>query len=254
MFKGKIDVKTPAEIKIMAEGGKKLAKVKAALRAEIKAGVSAEVIDKLAESLIRKCGGKPSFQMVKGYFWTVCINTNDGIVHGIPHPEIVFKDGDIVSVDVGMFYKGFHTDTSFTVGIGVRGENKKFLEIGAKALNNAIKKAKVGAKIYDISEAIENTLGANKFSPIRDLVGHGVGRKLHEDPQIPCFTSGSRGSSPTIPLGATLAIEIMYTKGSPEVYIDPSDKWTIRTKDGKISALFEETIAVTDKGPIVLTK
>lgn len=253
MGEGKFDPKTLAEIKAMTEGGKKLASVKNTVMERVKAGVSAAEIDKLAEELIIKSGGRPSFKMVRGYSWTTCVNTNDGIVHGIPHPDIIFKEDDVVSVDLGMYYKGFHTDTSFTVYLGKSKENKAFLEAGKEALHNAIKKARVGAKIWDISEAIEDTLTEHNFNPIHDLVGHGVGRKLHEDPQIPCFTRGSREKSPTIPVGATIAIEVMYTKGSPEIYIDPIDQWTIRTKDGKISALFEETIAVTEKGPIVLT-
>jgi methionyl aminopeptidase len=248
-----ITPKTPEEVEIMKACGEKLRRVKNALREKVKEGVRAGDIEELATELIKKEGGQSSFKMVPGYHWSTCVNTNDGVVHGIPHPSIVFKKGDIVSVDVGMYYKGFHTDTSFSVGINVSPENNKFLKVGEEALRKGIKSAKAGSKIYDISEAIETVLLKGGVNPMEALVGHGVGRELHEDPQIPCFTYGRREDSPEIPEGATLAIEVMYTRGKPDIYIDRQDKWTIRTKDGKISALFEETVAVTNGGPIVLT-
>ncbi|MBI2103439.1 type I methionyl aminopeptidase [Candidatus Woesebacteria bacterium] len=249
----KINIKTPAEIEIMKEGGKKLALIKNSLKKSVREGVSAEKIEELASSLIEESGGKASFKMVKDYRWSACVNTNEGVVHGIPHPRIIFKKGDVVSVDVGLFYKGFHTDTSFTVALSPNRQTKKFMNAGKEALANAVSAAKVGGRVYDISKSIEETLDKYGYNPIEALVGHGVGKNLHEDPQIPCFTKGSRDESPIIPLGATLAIEVMYTQGSPEVYIDASDGWTILTKDGKIAALFEETVAVTADGPIVLT-
>ncbi len=238
----------------MKEGGKKLAGVKNALKKAVGVGVKASEIDDLAEKLIKKEGGKPSFKMVPGYCWATCVNLNEGVVHGIPKPEIVFKDGDIVSLDVGMFYKGFHTDTSTTVLVGKDKDKERFLEIGRRALRKAIKEAKPGRRIADISARIEETLVAADLTPIRALVGHGIGRDLHEDPHIPCFVQGSRESSPIIPEGATFAIEVMYTKGTPDIYVDRADQWTIRTRDGKIASLFEETVAVVADGPIVLTE
>src|SRR3989344_881845 len=211
----KIIPKTLEEIKIMTEGGEKLSKVKARLKKEVKEGVNAKEIDRLAEDLI-------------------------------------FKKGVLVSVDLDIYYKGYHTDTSFSVGLEVGYETKNFLEAGETALVNAIDAARVGNRIYDISREIETVLRKNNLSPIRALVGHGIGKKLHEDPQIPCFVSGEKSKSPEIPNNATLAIEVMYCRGKGDVALS-HDGWTIVTSDGTISALFEETIAVTKNGPIILT-
>ena len=251
MGKG-ILVKSGKEIEFIAEGGKKLGRVKKALIDKVREGVSAKEIDDLANKLIKKEGGKASFKMVPRYRWATCVNVNDGVVHGIPKKEIVFKKGDVVSVDVGMIYKGFHTDTSFTVGLEVSKEINKFLDTGKIALKKAIQEAKMGKKIFDISEAIESTLKQAGYFPIRALVGHGVGKDLHEEPQIPCFTSGKASSSPEIPEGAVLAIEVMYAMGSGDVKLD-GDGWTISTSDGTISGLFEETVAVTKNGSIIIT-
>ena len=159
----------------------------------------------------------------------------------------------MVSIDVGLYYKGFHLDTSITVGINVTPEVRKFLNIGQNALERAISKARVGNYIYDISEAIESTVETAGYSVVRALVGHGVGRELHEDPQIPCFVPGPRDESPEIKEGMVLAIEVMYAMGSEKVE-QKEDGWTIAMRDGKISALFEDSIAVTSKGPRILTK
>jgi len=247
----KINVKSKAEIEKMIEGGKKLARIKRELRKNVKEGVRASEIENLANKLIEKEGGKPSFKMVEGYEWATCVNVNDGVVHGIPG-DIVFKKGDIVSVDSGMFFKGFHTDTSFTVFLGTDSQTEEFLSVGKLALKKGISKAQSGLKVYDISEAIEAVLKKHGLSPVRALVGHGIGKELHEEPQIPCFTSGKRASSPTLPENAALAIEVMYSKGGGNVKL-ASDGWTIVTSDGTISALFEETVLVAKNGPLVLT-
>jgi methionyl aminopeptidase len=249
----KIFVKSPSDISIMAEGGKKLSRIKKALKDKVAVGVSAMAIEELARKLIEKEGGKPSFMMVPGYKWATCVNVNEGLVHGIPKKRIVFKKGDVVSVDIGFYYKGFHTDTSVTKGLAVDAKTKKFLATGEVALKKAIKAAKVGNKIVDISEAIETTVKANDYTPIRALVGHGVGRALHEGPQIPCFTGGKKEKSPEILPGMVLAIEVMYGLGSPEVELG-SDGWTISMRDAKIAALYEETVAITKHGPFVLTE
>jgi methionyl aminopeptidase len=249
----KILPKGKKEIKIMYEGGKKLGEIKKHLISFIKEGKSAREVEDLATKLIREAGGKPSFKMVDGYKWATCINLNEGVVHGIPKRAIVFKKGDVVSVDIGMYYQGFHTDTSFTIAIKPSWEIKEFLKVGKEALDKAIKKVIPGNRIYDISKVIEDTLKAQGLSPIKSLVGHGIGRNLHEDPQIPCFTNGKRKDSIRIPQGATLAIEVMYTTGKPDIKVS-KDGWTIVTQSGKIAALFEETVAVTAGGPLVLTK
>jgi len=247
-----IKIKSVKDIADMTEGGKKLARVKNLLKSQVKIGANAQDLDRYAEELILKEGGKPSFKMVSSYYWTTCVNVNDGIVHGIPKKELVFKKGDVVSVDIGMYYKGFHTDTSFTIGLDVDSVTEVFLETGKSALTEAIESAKPGNHIFDISNAIQKVVTKGKYSPVRALVGHGVGKELHEEPQIPCFVSGVREESPKILEGSVLAIEVMYVTGSGEVKLS-SDGWTISTADGTISALFEETVAVTNKGPLVLT-
>lgn len=251
--KNKIIIKSTEDQKKMAEGGKKLAKIKKKLVEKIKIGTNAQEIDKLAEEMISKAGGDSSFKMVPNYHWTTCININDGVVHGIPKKEIVFTSGDIISVDVGMFYKGFHTDTSFSVALEAEEEVQKFLEDGKKAMMAGIKMASPGKRIFDISEAIEISLAQNELTPVWSLVGHGVGKKLHEAPQIPCYASGKRKLSPVIEAGMVFAIEVMYTKGDGKVVLE-DDGWTISTHDGTISALWEETVLVAEKGPKIITK
>jgi len=245
-------IKTKKELEIMSEGGKMLGKVKKELKNAVKIDVSAGEIEELATKLILDQSAKPSFKLVPGYSWTTCINVNEGVVHGIPHKEIIFKKGDLVSVDVGLFYKGFHTDTSFTILLGNENEKEKFLEVGRSALKKGIKEAKPGKTVGDISSIIEKTLIKNNAQPIKSLTGHGIGRDLHEAPLIPCFVSNTPDEKVELKEGMTLAIEVMYTKGSHHVKVG-QDGWTISTKDGKISALFEETVAVTNSKPKVLT-
>ncbi|MEK7100285.1 MAG: type I methionyl aminopeptidase [Patescibacteria group bacterium] len=254
----KIDLKTPEEFKIMEEGGKILHEVKLTLKDAAKAGVTAEEIDSLAFKLITKYGAEPNFNKVKDYQWSTCINVNNGVVHGIPHKEIVFKDEDNISVDVGLLYKGFNTDTSISFGINLRNtssgkDKEKFLKVGKQAFQNAIKVIKPNnSYIYDVSKAIEDTLVKAGYSPILDLTGHGIGRTLHEEPYIPCFTSGLRIESPKIVTGMALAVEVMYCEGEPDL-VKENDGWTIVTEDGKIAGLFEDTILVTEKGFKIIT-
>ena len=248
-----IPTKNSKELAVMVEGGKKLGRVKFALKKALRIGVNAQELEILASKLIKKEGGEASFKKVPGYSWATCVNVNEGVVHGIPLKEIVFKKGDVVSVDVGMFYGGFHTDTSFSVGLGVDNKIGYFLEVGKKALNMAVGSAKAGNRVFDISEGIERAIKGAGFTPVEDLVGHGVGRNLHEEPQIPCFIRGKRENSPIIPQMAVLAIEVMYTMGKKDLVIGP-DGWTISTADAKIAALFEETVAVTAHGPLILTE
>lgn len=249
----KATLKTEEEIAIMKEGGRRLGKVKAGLRKMVKEGVAASQIEEEAVRLIGKEGGKASFKMVEGYSWATCINVNEGLVHGIPKESLVFKKGDVVSVDVGMFYNGFHTDTSFSLAIEPSGDVKKFLEAGEAALKKAIAEVTPGNKIFDISLAIQDTIESAGYSPIRALTGHGVGKELHEEPKITCFVVEPRQDSLEIKPGMVLAIEVMYAQGKPDVEL-ARDGWTISVRDGKISALFEETVAVTPHGPLVLTE
>lgn len=247
-----INVKSKQEIGIMQEGGKILSSIKEELREMIKPGVTPRQIDKVAEELITKAGGEPAFKMVKDYYWSTCININEGVVHGIP-TTVPFLEGDIVSVDIGMYYKGFNTDTSFTQIAGKSDSGvTKFLETGRLALKKSISLTRPGNHILDISKAMQEVVEESGYSPIRALTGHGIGRKLHEDPYIPCFWEERSGKGEIIPEGAVFAIEVIYAQGNPDLIL-LEDNWTIATKDGKIASLFEETVAVTSKGPLVLT-
>jgi len=237
----------------MIEGGRRLGRIKTALREVIKIGQNAAEVEAKAIELIDKAGGQPSFKSVPGYSWAICINKNCGIVHGIPSKNIIFENGDVISLDIGMLFRGYHLDTSFSLGLNPSQPLARFLDCGEEALRAAIEKVQEGNRIYDISEAIESTVIKAGYTPIHDLVGHGIGKKLHEDPPIPCFRQGKRENSPIIPEGATLAIEVMYTQGKKDLIIE-KDGWTISTADGKISALFEETVAVTGSGPLILTE
>ena len=245
----KINTKSIADINKMKEGGNKLAKIKEKLALAVKENANASDINNIADSLISKAGGKPSFKMVSGYHWATCINVNDGVVHGIPKAEIVFKKGDVVSVDLGMYYKGFHTDTSFSLGIDLTGKTIAFLDTGRRALKKAIKSARVGAKVFDISREIETEIKKDGYEPIKALVGHGIGKKLHEEPVVYNFGSPHRGQ--VLRPGLTIAIEPMTSMGSAQIVQLEDESYA--TADGSLSAHFEHTIAITDKGARVLT-
>ncbi|KKQ49414.1 MAG: Methionine aminopeptidase [Candidatus Woesebacteria bacterium GW2011_GWC1_38_13] len=249
----KIPVKTKEEIKKIIDGGKRLSEIKHFLEEDVKIGVSAWEIEELAISLIKKTGGEAAFARVPKYNWATCINVNEGVVHGIPKKDLIFKKGDVVSVDIGLFFAGFNTDTSFSKGLDVDEPTKSFLNAGRNTLENAIACAVVGARIYDISQTIEKSLARSGFNPVKTLVGHGVGRNLHEEPQIPQFIYQDRLKTPEIPEGAVLAIEIIYSMGDGSIKHE-KDGWTIVTGDGKISALNEDTVIVTKSGPLVVTR
>lgn len=248
----KVTLKTPEQIEIMAKGGKILSETKKYLYKLVEPGVSAWEIEVAADKFIKDQGAFPSFKKVPGYSWATCVNVNTGVVHGIPKKETVFEKGDVVSVDVGVYLDGFHTDSAITKYLGKDPKIVKFLEIGRKSLKAAIKEAKEGNTIGDISKAYEKVLFQANLNPIWSLTGHGVGRDLHEDPYVPCFYSNSASERVKIAKGMTLALEVMYTEGNGDLVLD-RDGWTLRTKDAKISALFEETVAITDKGTIILT-
>lgn len=232
----------------MGEGGRRLKRVFDEVLPQIRAGVSKKEIDQKVEELILKFGGQPSFKMVPGYHWASCITVNEEVVHGIPN-EYLFKEGDMVSLDAGMYYKGFHTDRAETIKI----QDTKFLEVGKLALKLAIGAARPGNRVGHISLVIQKTVEKAGFNVVRSLTGHGVGKKLHEEPQIPCFLKNKLEKTLLLKEGMTLAIEVIYCTGSPNLALSP-DHWTLVTKDGKIAGLFEETVAVTGNGPLVLTQ
>jgi methionyl aminopeptidase len=243
-----INYKTPQQIEAMSQGGKIARFVLEELIKATRVGVTLRELDLLAERLILDKGAEPSFKRVDDYKYTTCINLNDGIVHGIPNATKI-KHGDVVSLDLGVFYKGLHTDLSHTLEVGTK-LHGEFLAIGARALEAGIEACSVGRKIGDISHAIQKTVEQAGFSVSRDLVGHGVGVELHEDPYVPCF--GKAGTGPTVEEGMVLAIEVIYQEGHPDIVLE-EDGWTLSTKDGTLSGLFEKTIAVSRGETLVLT-
>lgn len=257
-----ISIKTSSEIEKMKEGGKILAEVLLEIVKNIKPGVSELELDQLAENLILQKGGEPGFKKVEGYKHAICISTNDVVVHGVP-TNYKLKEGDIVGIDCGVYYKGFHTDAAETRRVSANNKqqtiNNKdkidtFLETGKRALEGAIKVAKIGDRIGDISQTIQKIIEGNGYSVVRSLIGHGVGRKLHEEPEVPGFLDEPILKTPLLKIGMTIAIEVIYNMGKSDVLYSNGDGWTIKTKDGSLSGLFEKTIAITTKGPIVLTK
>ena len=248
-------IKTPEEIETIAEGGRILHDILQKTAAMVKPGVSTAKLNDFAEAAIVKAGGRPSFKNYgpkKNPFPAgLCTSINDVVVHGIPDVDAILKDGDIVGLDIGMEYKGLYTDHAITVGVGkISDKAKKLLETTKKSLDLAIKEAKAGAKIGDIGFAIQSTAEKAGFGAVRDLVGHGVGYDVHEDPAVPCY--GKKGTGETLREGMVLAIEPMLCEREYFVTIDPDD-WTIRTADGGLSAHFEHTIAITKNGARILT-
>ena len=236
----------------MAQGGQILGNIRDTLASAVKPGIKTKDLEKMASEMIEKAGGQASFKMVPGYHWATCINLNEVVVHGIPD-ETVIGDGDKVGIDVGLFYKGYHTDTATTVMVNNNGKSNKFLDTGKLALKTAIGQVKPGKRVFDVSKAIQDTVEASGYSAIRALTGHGVGKNLHEEPAIPCFVVGKYEHSQVLQTGMVLAIEVMYNAGVFEVVYKNSDGWTIATADGKISGLFELTVALTQSGPVILT-
>lgn len=246
-----VTYKSQGEIAVMAEGGEKLSKILRTVLDQVKPGVNTLKLNQLAEEEISRRGGESSFKKVPGYHWATCIGLNDEVVHSIPLQDKIVKSGDLVKVDLGLVWKKFHTDIAVTVEVGSRRQSD-FLSTGSKALEKAIAAAVIGNRVGDISLAIEEMIKGAGFTPVKVLTGHGIGRALHEDPMIPCILKGKAKDTPLLKAGMTLAIEVIYNEGGAEVVLEP-DGWTIATKNGKMSGLFEKTIAITEKCPLVLT-
>ena len=258
-----INIKSKEEVEIMQTGGHILAQVLSTVMSSIKPGVSELELDQLAEKLIREKGGESGFKKVKGYHHTICMSTNDAVVHGIPG-NYKFKEGDVVGVDCGVFYKGFHTDAAETIRVSAlrtknsesriqKDEVDKFLEVGKWALNEGIKQAVIGNRVGHISKTIQDIVEKEAgYSVVRSLIGHGVGRELHEEPEVPGYLIGKIERTTLLKAGMTIAVEVIYNMGSKDVVLD-HDGWTIRTKDGKLAGLFERSIAITKYGPLILT-
>lgn len=248
-----LQLKTAREIETMAAGGKILAATHEAVRKAVKPGVSTADLDRVAEDFIRShTGATPSFKGLYGFPASICASVNEEIVHGIPSPRRILKDGDIISVDIGVFYGGLHTDSARTWPVGtVDARTQKLLEVTEASLEAGILEVKVGNHVGDIGAAIEAAVVKGGFVVVRDLVGHGVGHMMHEDPQVPNHGKPKRGAKLTV--GLTIAIEPMVNAGSAGTRTLP-DKWTVITSDGERSAHFEHTVAVTENGPRVLTR
>jgi len=242
--------KSQREIDTMSRAGTVVAGTHALLEQHIQAGVTTAELDALAEEYIRSQGGSPTFKGYKGYPAATCLSPNDMVVHGIPGPHRL-EDGDILSVDVGVTLGGFVADSAWTFPVGaISPEAQRLLDTCRAALQAGIEQAMLGNTVSDISRAVQEVTEAAGFSVIRSLVGHGVGRSMHEDPQVPNFVSEHRG--PELREGMTIAIEPMITAGGPEVYLHP-DGWSISTSDGSLAAHFEHTVAITAEGPRILT-
>jgi len=246
-----IIIKTEEEIKIIAEGGKILATVIKELEKMAKPGVTTLELDRAAEALILSMGGKPGFKNYGGFPYSLCVSVNEDIVHGYPS-NYALKDGDIISLDLGVVYKGFNTDMAITVPVGnVSFEAKRLINVAKKSLRLGIKKAKVGNTIGDIGNTIQRFVEDQGFGVVRELCGHGIGKKLHEDPQIPNY--GKRGSGDKIVEGMVICIEPMVTMGDYNIK-KSKDGYGYATKDNSLAAHFEHTIAITKKGSRVLTE
>ena len=245
-----ITLKSKREIELLKEAGHIVYLTHQYLRPHIKAGIKTKELDRLAEEFIRSKGATPSFKGYEGFPSTLCISINDEVVHGFPSDRVL-QDGDIISIDIGACYKGYHGDSAWTYTVGKVSDDAKYLlEHTEKALYEGIKQAKVGNRIGDISYAVEKYATEHNLGVVKELVGHGVGTSVHESPDVPNY--GTKGTGPKIRDGMVIAIEPMLTLGSPDIYIEDND-WTVKTEDSSLSAHFEHTIGVTNDGVIILT-
>lgn len=250
-----IILKTPREIEIMREANRIVAQVLDRLEETAQPGVTTGELNKIAEYMIEKAGGKAAFKGYsmanqKPYPAAICASVNEEIVHGIPGPRVL-NEGDIVGVDVGVIYKGFVGDAARTYAIGeVDDRARKLMDVTRESLYKGIEKATVGNRLRDISIAVQTHVEVNGFSVIREFVGHGIGRRMHEPPQVPNFKSG--GWNPRLEAGMVLALEPMVAQGSWKIKL-LDDQWTAITADRKLSAHFEHSIAITQEGPMILS-
>ena len=246
-----ISIKSEKEIQIMREGGKILARIMKELEKLVKPGITTSYLNKVAENLVFKYGAKPSFKNYEGFPFTLCASINEELVHCFPS-ERKLKEGDIISLDLGILFKGFHTDMAITVPVGkVSPEAQRLVRITKKSLKRGIKKVRPGNTFGDIGNTIQRYVEGQGYGVVRDLCGHGIGEKIHEDPQIPNY--GKRRSGPEIKEGMVFCIEPMITIGDYQIK-KAKDGYGIQTKDGSLCAHFEDTMAVTKNGCQILTK
>jgi methionyl aminopeptidase len=242
--------KSPQEIELMARAGRVVVDTLTLLGANVRPGVTTAELDAIAEEFITSQGGYPTFKGYRGYPAATCISPNDMVVHGIPGPYEL-SEGDVLSVDVGVTLDGFVADSAYTFPVGeISAEAERLLEACQAALSAGVDQCRAGNRLSDISHAVQQATESAGFSVVRSLVGHGVGRSMHEDPQIPNY--GEPGRGPMLAEGMTFAIEPMINVGRPEIYVH-DDEWSISTADGSLSAHFEHTVAITASGPRILT-
>ncbi len=247
-----VSIKSPREIELMREAGRILAMVHEELGKALRPGISTLDIDRLGDKMIRSYGCVPSFKNYNGYPASICVSVNDEVVHGIPTKRRIIKEGDIVSLDAGVIYNGYHSDAARTHGIGrISSQAEQLIRVTRECFFEGIKYAKPGNHLNDISSAIQTYAEAHGYGVVRDLVGHGIGERLHEDPEVPNFAQNRRGIK--LRPGMTLAIEPMINMGRADVvWLD--DDWTVVTDDGSLSAHYENTILITEDGPEILSR
>ena len=246
-----ISIKTAQEIAILRDAGKILAEIVEDLKRSLKEGITTGEVDQVAEKLIRQRGVVPAFKGYRDFPGCVCVSVNEEVVHGVPGNRLL-RSGDIVSLDVGIIHKDYYSDIALTAEIGlVRDALKKLLEVTSQSLYKGIEQARVGNHLSDISHAIQTFVEANHFSIVRDFVGHGIGKNLHEDPEIPNF--GPAHNGPILKEGMVFAIEPMVNMGTWQTRI-LDDGWTVVTQDGQPSAHFEHTVAIASQGPEIFTR
>jgi len=246
-----IEIKTPAELESMRRASRVVAEVLSQLQPLVKPGVSTAELDKFAEKRVRELGAVPAFLGYRGYPATLCVSINEEIVHGIPSPKRFVKAGDIVSLDMGAVADGFYGDAALTVAAGgISPEARRLMDVTRESLGRALSAVKAGARLGDVSNAVQKYAEERGMSVVREFTGHGIGRRLHEEPSIPNF--GRPGSGPVLKAGMTLAIEPMLCLGRADVVVK-NDGWTAVSADGSLAAHFEHTVAVTEDGCEILT-
>lgn len=246
-----IELKSKSQVEHMRKAGKITADTLQLLGESIRPGITTQELDQIAENYIRKCGAVPSFKGYNGFPYSICASVNEEVVHGFPGLRVL-QSGDIISIDCGATYEGYVGDSAVTFAVGEISDGlQKLLRVTKESLMLGIEQAHKGNRLYDISHAIQTHVEANGFSVVRDYVGHGIGREMHEEPQIPNY--GKAGRGPRLDIGMCLAIEPMVNVGTYEVKT-LSNHWTVVTKDGKASAHFEHTVAITENGPEIMTR
>jgi methionyl aminopeptidase len=247
-----ISIKTPQEIEKMRASGAILRQVHQAVEQAVKAGATTIDMERVAEAKIKELGAKPAFKGYNDYPACLCTSVNNEVIHGIPSAKRVLQEGDIVSVDCGVILDGYYSDAAVTHAVGaISAETRKLLDVTKASLEQAIQQVQVGSTLGDVGAAVQEMCEAEGFGVVRDFVGHGIGKSMHEDPQVPNY--GRRGKGTKLKAGMVLAIEPMINAGSADVKV-LKDGWTAVTVDGSMSAHFEHTVAVTKDGPLVLTR